>query len=165
MKNKRLFGYTLLLSGLVLGTSVYATKAEPGSEGDPIVTKSYVDSQIGTYKKTIDDLTVQVLDLKEQLQADENDTATSNTGYELLTIPKGGMLVGEQGTEFIVRAGNGTIVAGGGGGLQDLTDGVDLPSGSNAKKYHLLLIPRADGRGVLAESELIVMIRGGYTIQ
>lgn len=156
----------------ILGGSVYASKGEPGSEHDPIVSKSYVDAQLSGYQDKIDELTVQVLSLMEQVENNkevggnvEQVVDKTTTNYQLVTIPKGDTLVGEQGTEVIVRSGNGQIVAGDGGGLQDLTEGVDILSGEAAEKYHLLLIPRADGRGILANSELIVMVRGGYTIQ
>ena len=88
-----------------------------------------------------------------------------SSSYEVVTVPAGQSIVGKQGTEIIVRSGNGQVLASDGGGLQDMTEGTDLLGGSEIPKYHLVIIPREDGRGIYATKDLIVMVRGGYNIQ
>ncbi|MEG0951781.1 MAG: hypothetical protein RSE96_07640, partial [Niameybacter sp.] len=157
----------LTLGVLAIGTSAYAAKGEAGSGNDPLVTKSYVDSQIaaisggGTSKleskleaqaQMIEVLTQEINALKQQ----------GSSSYTVVNVPQGSSIVGAQGTEIIVRSGNGMVLASEGGGLQDMTDGKDLLNGSEVPKYHLVIVPREDGRGILATKDLIVMVRGGY---
>ena len=50
-------------------------------------------------------------------------------------------------------------------GLVDLTAGVELLNGNNLSVNHSLLIPRADGRGIIVTSAVAyVMVRGDYEI-
>ena len=50
-------------------------------------------------------------------------------------------------------------------GLADTTAGYDLSNNTAMPSNHLLIIPVADGRGVKATSDAIVMVKGGYTVQ
>lgn len=168
---KRMKLLMLTLGVLAVGTSAYAAKGDAGSSNDPLVTKSYVDSQIASVsdggstaklesklaaqEEMISVLTQEINALKQQ----------SSSSYTLVTVPQGSSIVGAQGTEIIVRSGNGLVLASQGGGLQDMTEGTDLLAGSEVPKYHLVIVPREDGRGILATKDLIVMVRGGYNIQ
>ena len=143
--------FMIALGILAVGTSAYAAKGEAGSANDPLVTKSYVDSQIaaisggGSLSK-----------LESTVKAQE----------EMINVlPEGSSITGMQGTEIIVRSGSGLVLASDGGGLQDMTEGTDLLGSSEVPKYHLVIIPREDGRGIYATKDLIVMVRGGYNIQ
>lgn len=171
---KRMKLSAIMLGVLVMGTSAYAAKGDAGSSNDPLVTKSYVDhkiaevgggasqsalskleSQIQTQAQMIDILTQEINGLKQQ----------GSSSYEVVTVPAGQSIVGKQGTEIIVRSGNGQVLASEGGGLQDMTEGIDLLVGKEVPKYHLVIVPREDGRGIYATKDLIVMVRGGYNIQ
>lgn len=170
----------MVVAALVVSNSIYAFKAEPGSSNDPLVTKSYVDDQIAKVKNgqtgntsVIDEqikVQAQLIDiLKQQIQAlDQKITESekkSSGSYEVVTVPKGATLLGKQGSEVIIRSGDGKVIGSAGGGLQDMTAGVDINDQAAATKYHLIIIPREDGRGIYATTELVVMVRGGYTIQ
>lgn len=152
----------VVLATFIIGSSVYAAKGEAGSANDPLVTKSYVDSQIAQLQKTIE-VQASMIDLltQEINQIDQSEEKS----YEVVTVPAGKNIVGKQGSEMIVRSGNGEVIASTGGGLQDMTEGVDLLNGATVPKYHLVIIPREDGRGIYAAEDLIVMVRGGYNIQ
>lgn len=168
---KRMKLIMMTLGILAVGTSVYAAKGEAGSANDPLVTKSYVDSQIAAIssgqnlsklestvkaqEEMINVLTQEINTLKQQ----------ESSSYTVVTVPAGNSIIGMQGTEIIVRSGNGIVLASEGGGLQDMTEGVDLLEGTQVPKYHLVIIPREDGRGIYATKDLIVMVRGGYNIQ
>ncbi len=152
----------IMLATLVVGSSVYAAKGDAGSSNDPLVTKSYVDSKVTQLQKTVE-VQASMIDLLTQEINNMGKEESSN--YEVVTVPAGQSIVGKQGTEIIVRSGNGQVLASDGGGLQDMTEGTDLLGGSEIPKYHLVIIPREDGRGIYATKDLIVMVRGGYNIQ
>jgi len=42
---------------------------------------------------------------------------------------------------------------------------MDLMTGSQVVTNHLLLVPRNDGRGITAVTDIWVMVRGTYTVQ
>ena len=152
----------IMLATLVVGSSVYAAKGDAGSSNDPLVTKSYVDSKVTQLQKTVE---VQASMIDLLTQEINNMGKEESSSYEVVTVPAGQSIVGKQGTEIIVRSGNGQVLASDGGGLQDMTEGTDLLGGSEIPKYHLVIIPREDGRGIYATKDLIVMVRGGYNIQ
>ena len=112
------------------------TSPEPGSPGDPLVTQSWVT-------KHVDD----------------------RTALEVVEVDAGQRLLGGAGTELILRAGRATIIDSDLGGLADVTQGEDLRSGVSVPSNHLLIVPRSDGRGMQATTDIIVMVRGTYTIE
>lgn len=128
---------TLLAVVLVLSTvGTVALFANPGDSSDPIITLSYVEEVL---KKEV---SFQVVDLKE-----------------------GDVLMGEAGTELILRMGSAKIIATQKGGLADLTSGNDLPDGTAMPSNHHLVIPVDDGRGIEAQNTVIVMVKGDYTVE
>lgn len=128
---------------LLSGTTLYAADNMIGTRVDPVVTKSYVDMKI-----------------KEQLGKVEGQKST----FEIVDVPAGKAIYGKQGSEMIIRSGEGRIIASLAGGVQDVTDGVDLAADVLAPKNNLLIIPREDGRGIFANKTMTIMVRGGYTI-
>lgn len=141
MAGKRNKIFMILAAIVIIGTAVFNTFAAPGEENDPLVSKSYVDAQVASVK------------------------AATGTTFVVVRVDAGKKLMGEEGTEVIVRSGEATAIDNGQNGVSDLTAGVDLKTGQKAQLDHLLLIPRDDGRGIAAVSELYVMVRGGYTLQ
>lgn len=129
---------------LLVGSIAYAGSTEPGTINDPLVTKSYVDQKISEIGI---------------------DNSAQNNTYEVVFVPAGKVILGKQGSEVILRSGTAKAIDAIGGGLQDMTDGVDVIGGENIKKYHLMIIPREDGRGMVAETDCTLMVRGGYEIQ
>lgn len=129
---------------MLIGTMAYAANSEPGTINDPLVTKSYVDQKIA--------------ELGEM-------GSTQNNTYEVVFVPAGKVILGKQGSEMILRSGIAKAIDSTGGGLQDMTDGTDVVGGQTIAKYHLMIIPREDGRGILAEKDCTLMVRGGYEIQ
>nr|WP_315023340.1 hypothetical protein [uncultured Aminipila sp.] len=118
---------------MVLGISfAMAATNQPGSESDPVVTKSYVDSR---------------------------------TSYSPISLTAGQKLIGGEGSEIILRSGEATAIDNGANGVSDLTIGTDLMTGSQVVTNHLLLVPRNDGRGITAVTDIWVMVRGTYTVQ
>lgn len=129
---------------LLVSSAAYGFAADPGTINDPLVTKSYVDQKIA-------ELSI-------------NGESQNNT-YEVVFVPAGKAILGKQGTEIILRSGIAKAIDSVGGGLQDMTDGEDVMGGEDIARYHLMIIPREDGRGMLAEKDCTLMVRGGYEIR
>lgn len=136
-------GLVIIFSIFALTVFAAAAADSPGSEGDPVVTKSYVDSQIA------------------QLKGGDVSSGT----YKAVQLTAGQRMIGGEGTEIILRSGEATAIDNGANGVSDVTGGADLMTGQRIGLNHLLLIPRNDGRGLLALTEAYVMVRGSYTIQ
>lgn len=68
MSKKKLFLLTtvfiLTVAGFVLGKAVDAAIGSPGSQTDPLVTKSYIDSEVARLQTQIDSLKAEVNKLK-----------------------------------------------------------------------------------------------------
>jgi len=139
---KRVIALVIIITILGL-TVVVAASDTPGSKEDPVVTKSYVDNQIA------------------RLMGSGGSTET----YKAIMLTEGQRLIGNEGTEVILRSGEATAIDNGANGVSDVTGAKDLMTGQNVAQNHLLLIPRNDGRGIQANTEIWVMVRGSYTIQ
>lgn len=143
--NKRKISVIIVVIALIAATvAVGAETYEPGSKEDPVVTKSYVDQQIA---------------------AAIRETGGSSAVFEPLFIEKGKKLIGGAGAEIILRTGEAQAIDNGVNGISDVTGARDLVSGTPISKNHLLLIPREDGRGIKADTDIWVIIKGSYTIE
>lgn len=117
---------------LVAGT--YA--AEPGTQADPLITKSYVESVLYPQMK-----------------------------FNVVDVPAGKTVICGAGTELILRMGTCSVVGTQKGGVSDVTMGFDLADSTNVQGNHLLIVPLDDGRGVRTSSDCIFMIKGTYSIK
>ena len=155
--------------GLLSVTSLHAADSKIGTESDPLVTKSYVDQKIAaSLSGGNKDLEAKLAAQEELISALSQELAAlkeqGSSSFEIVNVPAGSIIYGKQGSEMIIRSGEGNIIASTAGGVQDVTDGVDLAGGTKAPKNNLLIIPREDGRGIMASKTMVVMVRGGYTI-
>ncbi len=143
----------VLLSAVAV---VYATGAAPGSEGDPLVSKSYVDSLVDSVKTFFEG----------RISALENASGGEQTasGWSVIQVMAGSRVLGGEGSEIVLRSGTAYAIDNGADGISDLTAGSDLKSGTPIVKNHLLLVPREDGRGISCESDCWVMVKGSYTV-
>jgi len=85
-------------------------------------------------------------------------------GLRVVNLPTGQKLTAGAGTELIIRDGKAAAVAGAGGGLSDLTAGKDLAEGEIIPHNHLVLVPKDDGRGFTAVSNVTALVRGEYSV-
>lgn len=141
----------LLFVGSCIGT-VFGSDIAPGTAGDPVVTKSYVDAQIAALEAKLDDTLDTV-------------GTTSNAKFEVVKVDSGKSVIAGASTEIILRSGAATAIASSSGGVADLTGGSDLKTGNSVPKNHLLLVPADDGRGIKCTSMSYVMIKGDYSIK
>lgn len=172
--NKKL-KVTLMIAAISV-TSLYAADSKIGTEKDPLVTKSYVDAQIAQLKGSSSSSgTTNTSELEKQLALQQelitvlseeiaNLKANSSSSFEVVKVAEGSTIYGKQSSEIIMRSGEGVVVASTVGGIQDITDGVDLAGGAAVPRNNLLIIPREDGRGIIAKKDMVLMVRGGYTI-
>ncbi|QEK11445.1 hypothetical protein FQB35_03135 [Crassaminicella thermophila] len=153
----------LIISTVVISFSyiVMAISAEPGSEEDPLVTKSYVEKRNQQLKFYIEE---SIKNLQERLGQGDNEENTTN-GYEVINVAKGNRLVLGKSAEVILRAGKATVIQSQSGGLADVTIGRDLKQDENFPANHLLIVPRDDGRGAIAVTDCIFMVKGSYHIE
>ncbi|WP_313885402.1 hypothetical protein [Desulfallas sp. Bu1-1] len=139
-------GLTGLLAGAALGFAGLATAARedetPGSVNDPLVTKSFVEEYV-----------------REYFNQAGSPAGPASRGWALSELEPGEEFTGNAGMELIVRSGRAVVVDPTGSGISDLTDGKNVLAGQVAQNNHLLLIPRADGRGVKAEKPTVIMYR------
>mgnify|MGYP006920928333 FL=1 len=84
--------------------------------------------------------------------------------YAPIQLTAGQKLIGSEGTEIILRSGEATAIDNGANGVSDITAGADLMTGTQVAVSHLLLVPRSDGRGITAITDIWVMVRGDYEI-
>lgn len=138
--------------------AVSNTGAEPGSEQDPLVPKSYVDKVVSQYMSDL-------ANLKTQVEALKNQQPTGGSqGFTVITLEAGKTLLTGSGAELVLRSGKATAVAGTEGNLSDVTSAKDLAKGSAVTLNHLLISSRDDGRGLKASVKSYLIIRGSYTV-
>ncbi len=89
---------------------VGAATDQPGSAGDPVITKSYLDSKIAEFN--------------------------SANVYQQITLGTGSTLTAPSGTTFVVTSGAGKATA----AISDISAGSNLASGKAITKHHSYLI-------------------------
>ncbi len=180
----------VILSCVLLVVSSAAGAGQPGSDADPLVTKSYVDqkiaqlsAQIGTGTGTstgtgtvdtgtvaqlqtdVGDLTKFVIDALTEIETLKGRIASLENGYTVVEAKAGQKIILSGGSEALLRSGTAVAIKGTNGVLVDASAGVDLNDGVNVPVQHLLISSRTDGRGLLIKSNSFLLIRGAYTIQ
>ncbi len=133
-----------LIAGLAVITVCAAVAlATPGGEDNPLISKAYLDNIfMPEVQKYVD----------------------SSSKFSVVEVKKGQKLIGDAGCELILRQGSGEVIATKKGGLADTTAGFDLADGEAFPSNHLTIVPVDDGRGLLATSNVLVMVKGKYTI-
>lgn len=189
-KSKIALMVCVILSCIVLVVSSASGAGQPGSDADPLVTKSYVDqkfallsAQIGTGTGTgsatgtadagaiaqlqtdMGDLTKFIIDALTEIETLKGRIAGLESGYTVVEVKAGQKIILSGGSEAILRSGTATAIMGTNGGLVDASAGVDLKNGGNVPVQHLLISSRTDGRGLLIKSNAFLLVRGAYTIQ
>lgn len=166
----------VLLTSAILMTTIFigTTEAgyiEPGSESDPLVSKTYVDKQNNEVKTNLDSNTTKIAQLEKNIEdLIRNGGGNSGGGnqgtseeFKVIDLKKGQTIIAEASTEIIVRSGEVTAIGSKEGGLSDITEGIDLQTGEQIKLNHLLIVPRSDGRGIQINTDkTFIMIKGRY---
>jgi hypothetical protein len=178
-----------ILSCMVLVVSSAAGAGQPGSDADPLVTKSYVDqkiaqlsAQIGTgsgsgsgtvnnstvaqLQTDVGDLTKFIIDALTEIETLKARVASLESGYTVVESKTGQKIILSGGSEAILRSGSAVAIVGTSGGLVDASIGGDIDkNGMKIPVQHLLISARTDGRGLSITSNSYLLIRGAYTIK
>ena len=134
----------LMLAAFRTGMAFGAGSAAPGSQGDPLVTRSYLESRL------------------EGISGGGSSAVSSDGGFSRVSLTKGQSLVISDGGELVVYSGNGTVL--GTTGMLSLSDSQMFPAGTSAVLYaHILGIGSASG--VKASGDMTVYVKGGYRIE
>lgn len=186
MKRKIVVGLQICFATvLTLFATVFA--ATIGTEEDPLVAKSYVDDRFNqlvtlinsinggtpsadtntnTNTNTAVDTEAIVNQVLEQLNDQTGGSVAVETpGYVPVSVAVGQTILGDEGTELILRAGKGNVYIEGVDGIVDATDGKNLKNGATATMNHIMIVPRNDGRGVKVTEAAWFLVKGGYTIK
>ena len=155
----------LALSG-ILSTTV-SLAAEAGSEGDPLVTLSYLnDTFLDTILAKVDQkIAARNSQIAQQLGG-QTASGTSGTAaaFTVVTLSKGQVLTGDIGCEVMLRVGTAACVSPSSPGLIDESAAVTLNNGGALIQNHLYMMT-IEGRGVQATvATTKLLVRGTYTI-
>ena len=142
---KRVLISLMIAIAVFFGLLVTINYAAPGDEDDPVVTKSYLD---GVFLDKVKGLV----------------NGGGGESFKVVDVKEGKKLICGAGTELILRKGSGVVIATEKGGIANVTASVDLPSGEAVPANSLLIVPLDDGRGFVATSDVIVMVKGSYEI-
>lgn len=135
--------------------------AAPGASDDPLISKSYIENQLmPQIKQYIESRLAEVGG-----GSGGGTTAGTADKFNVVNASAGQQIICSAGTELILRMGSASVIATEKGGIADTTDGFDLADGAFMPSNHLLIVPVSDGRGVRATTDIIVMIKGGYTVK
>ena len=152
----------LALSG-ILSTTV-SLAAEPGSDGDPLVTLSYLnDTFLNTILTKVDQ---KIAARNSQIAQQLGGQSTSGTAatFAVVTLSKGQVLTGDIGCEVMLRVGTASCVSPSSPGLIDESAAVTLNNGGALVQNHLYMMT-IEGRGVKATAATTkLLVRGTYTI-
>lgn len=83
--------------------------------------------------------------------------------FATVSVPAGKSLILSIGCELLLKSGNGLCVASGVPGFIDMTTGGALNNGATLTANHLCLVSES-GRAVKAQSTMVVLVRGKYSI-
>lgn len=182
MKKLNIVLTSAILMTTILVSTTEAGYIEPGSETDPLVSKSYVDkkteeaksisvlntSKIENIEKNVETIKTDIKNIKNDINDQNNSNeSTTSTGekFKVLELKKGQVIIAEESTEIIVRTGTVNAIGNKNDGISDITEGVDLKTGEQIKLNHLIIIPRSDGRGIEVKSNsTFIMIKGRYSV-
>ncbi len=168
----------LLAVSMAAQQKTYASST-PGSSGDPIVTKSYVDGRFAELAKMINDSKAQpggtssgvtanvskdelINEVMAQIQYFYGDSFTGSEAFKPVLLKAGEVLVGYEGTEISLRSGKAVSYVMVENGIPDLTTGEELQNNKNLSANHLLIVPKYDARGVKAVTDAWFIVKGGY---
>lgn len=156
----RIAAFVLVFAAL----SITAFAADPGSEGDPLVTLSYLKETF--YHSIMKEVDEKIDQRNTQIAAKVTGTGSSGTvdTFAVVTLTDGQILTGDIGCEVMLRVGSAVCTAPSDPGLIDETDASVLNSSGSLVKNHLYMMT-IEGRGVKATAATTkLLVRGSYTI-
>lgn len=184
-KKKMIIGAVLTLC-MVFGAGVFTgaatTNVEPGSAGDPLITKSYLEERIaeinGTSSsdsETISKLSSDIVALQKKVKSLESknsslqkelasvETQAKKWNLKKVTVKKGKTLTVKSGSEVVCYSGTATWSISGSKYVFDLTTGSYVSNKKKVYAYHSYFIRSSSY--IKASKDTIVYVRGSYSIK
>ena len=159
---------SVIIFALIVGLLTFGVSADEAysSKNDPLVSLSYVNDVLGPQ------IMSQVLAKIESDYVKISDLTDMSAGeLALVTLNNGDTLMSKGICEIVVVSGSVTALitsssnVEAGQGLIDVTDGTVVTNGSVVSLNHKIIIPKADGRGIVVTGDgVTVLVRGAYTI-
>jgi uncharacterized protein YlxW (UPF0749 family) len=132
--------FSFMLMQLV--QAVTPTPAKPGSDGDPIVTKSYVDKQIKSLSTKVNNLTASIKDLNSKI-----DDLTTSKNDLTKKVDDLTATINEQASEIST--------------LNTLVDSLSKKTPSSGQKQTFKLVNVKAGKKLLAGTYTQIVLRSG----
>jgi hypothetical protein len=178
MKKTLRFVIVLALAAIVFiaafALNAGAAEPTPGGEGDPLVTLSYLEQVFKGYiteqlQRDLEEKTETLRgDLEERIAALEEAShearILSASTFQLLELKDGQTLVGQRGTELLLRVGSAEVAAQSSPGLVDTTTAGTLEGGAALEKNHLYMITIPEN-GIKAKGNVMIIVRGDYEVK
>lgn len=123
------------------GVAIGAQNGVPGSVSDPLITKSYLDARLAQLEKG-------------------NAGNIVSQGMTKLTLSKGDIVSGGEGTMFVLISGSASAS---GSSMVNITGGEGLSDGMTISKYNTYLSTDSTG-AIRAESSAVVFVSGSCEI-
>lgn len=146
----------------------YVMALQPGSSEDPLITRSYLERRLSTLEINnhtvlsdevlnfiIEDITRRIFSQLSYVEKGTFKPVSANTGQ---------LIIGDEGTEIILRVGSALIFSEVDNGVVNITTGRELLNGDRVDINNKLIVPRDDGRGVFVTEDSWFIIRGNYSI-
>ncbi len=171
---KWLCGVLALLSAL----TVTVLAASYDSSEDPIISLSYLtevfrpnlvkeyEVKIAALEAKIDALSGGTYTPAETEPVPDTSASAVSTTYEVIEMKYGDCLFAEGPIDILLRSGAAICIAPNATqGISDYTEGVEIYNGENLTINHMCLIPRGDGRGIMATAQTVyIMVKGEYSL-
>lgn len=119
------------------GMSAGAASSQPGSVGDPLITKSYLEKRL-------------------------SEIQSNTSSYIKVSVAKGKTITASAGTELILYSGSGTVI--GSNGLLNLSSGELFKQGTILALYSIYFSP-SNSSGMKATSNMVLYVKGKYSVK
>ncbi len=135
------------------------------TKGDELTeeVKEYIDDAILSAMNEI----ANNIDIGGNNSSDNTDLVIDNSSvYVPVELQNGDILLGDEGTEIILRSGSAVSYVDSQDGIVNVSDGTEYMEGVSIPKNNMLIVPRNDGRGIRATNNSTwLIVKGGYTIK
>lgn len=146
-----------------------------GSSSDPLVTLSYItdvfmpemnQSINNTVEEKADALAADLDTVVAELECKYNDASAASAAstYTVISMNSGQKLTGKKGCEIMLRVGSAYCSAAASPGLIDTSTAGVIENRKYLTKNHMYMVT-IDGRGIVADGNIMIIVRGDYTIE
>jgi len=139
------------------------TPTSTTSPTDPNITARVdnVEKEVGAIETNLDNIQGKI-DFLDQITLELSDSSV----WQVIQVDAGVAIYATDTSEIVLRSGTAKAIGNKyDEGLSDVTSGVDIKDGTKLITNHLIIIPRGDGRGVIAITNCYIMYKGLWYMQ